>query len=204
MVKPLDVFLRDHVRPMLKEKGFSKKGRDFRIGATRGDVALVNFFSWRLGDCEVEFFLEVGVLPLPWVEWCEDAIGEVDDSIVSALWWKRVNSPFRPLGLWQFDLKDEERTSFFLAELSSVADHLCALVDRQKLISVVRDPATAVQELRHSREHALALLLVDDGPSPELDDILRVLESGNPADDVASWVRARLRKAATNAATTIE
>lgn len=192
MAKPLDVFLRDHVRAPLKAKGFSKKGRDFRLNTTNGDTALISFFPWRLGDCEAEFFLEIGVLPLPWIEWSKDVIGEVDDSIASALWWKRVHSPFRHTGLWQFNLNDNERISFFLDELSSTADYLRSAADRQKLMSVVRDPATAVQDLRHSREHALALLLVDGGPSGELEEVLRALESKDPTDDVASWVRARL------------
>ncbi len=60
MVKPLDAFLRDHVRPLLKDEGFSKKGRDFRLIARIGDVALVNFSPWRMDYCEVEFILDAG------------------------------------------------------------------------------------------------------------------------------------------------
>ena len=69
MVKPLGAFLRDHARAPLKAKGFSKKHRDFRLTVLNGDVALINFFSWRLGDCEVEFFLDAGIAPRTQFEW---------------------------------------------------------------------------------------------------------------------------------------
>lgn len=199
MVKPLDVFLRDHVRPLLKEKGFSKKGRDFRLVAPNGDMALVNFLAWRMDYCEVEFIVDVGILVSSHVEWQKEMLDSEESSIANALWWTRLRSPFAyretqflPTDTWVLNFDDEERISFFLAELASLADRLRAMIDRHHLISVVRDPATEIQQLRPSREHALALLLVDEGTSRELEEALRALESQNPADDVASWIRARL------------
>ncbi|TDP90561.1 DUF4304 domain-containing protein [Labedaea rhizosphaerae] len=199
MVKPLDAFLRDTVRPFLKEKGFSKKGRDFRFVAPNGDTALIGFQSWRLGLREVEFNLDVGILPVPWVEWLEQVSGVNDQSIGGALWWKRLFSPFTYMespfpytDTWIVNLDDNERIDVLLGALGAAADRLRILVDRRNLISVVRDSATAVQDLRHSREHSMALLLVDDGPSRELDELLQVLEARDPDDKVASWVRAKL------------
>lgn len=189
-VRPLDAFLRDHVRAPLKEKGFSRKGRDFRLTAPNGDVALINFFSWRLGDREVEFFLDVGILPLTWTEFLNDRFGEADGSIASTLWWTRLNSPFKSLGLWQFDLDDTERMPHFLRELASQADCLRFLIDRQNLVSEVRK--TEIQRLRSSREHALASLLVGEGPSHELEETLRVLEAKDSSDELAAWIRTRL------------
>lgn len=189
-MKPLDAFLCVHVRELLKEKGFSRKGRDFRLTAPSGDVALISFFSWRLDDCEVEFYLDAGILPLAKVEWERDVLGATSGSVASALWWTRLGSPFKASGLWQFDLDDNERISLFLEKLASLADCLRSLTDRQNLISVVRE--TEIQQLRASREHALAFLLVEEGASPELESILRRLESHNPDDGLAAWVRARL------------
>ena len=208
VVKPLDVFLRDHVRAPLKDKGFSKKGRDFRLVGPAGDVAVVNFFSRRLGYGDVEFILDAGIILLPHIDWLESVLGGEGGSgasvgsVESALWWTRLKSPYTYVpspvvpytDTWVFDLDDSDRVSFFLGELNSLVDRLRVLVDRQNLISMVRDPATEVQQLRSSREHALAFLLVDEGPSRELDEILRVLESKDPSDDVASWVRARLSR----------
>jgi hypothetical protein len=192
VVKPLDAFLRDHVRAPLKEKGFSRKGRDFRLVSENGDVALINFAPWRTGDREVEFILDAGILPLTKIEWEKDTLGVVDGSVASALWWTRLNSPFMGTGTWQFNLDDSERISAFLTALGALVDRLHFLIDRQNLISMVRDPATPVQDLRSSREHALAWLLVDQGPSRELEEIVQSLESNDPDDVLASWVRVRL------------
>jgi hypothetical protein len=199
VVKPLDVFLRDYVRSPLKEKGFSKKGRDFRLTIPGGDVALINFLSWRMDFCEVEFILDAGILSPLHLEWQNEMRDLEGSSIANTLWWTRLKSPFAyrenqflPTDTWAINFDDEERISFFLGELAALADHLRSLLDRRNLISMVRDPATAIQDLRPSRETALALLLVDAGPSPELEEILRALEAKNPTDDVASWVRSRL------------
>ena len=199
MVKPLDVFLRDHVRPLLKEKGFSKKGRDFRLVAASGDVAFISFRPWKLGLYDVEFLATGGMLPRLWIEWRVDTYGLADGSTVSPILEKRVLSPYPYLEsvnphteTWLLNANDTERIDAFLSRLSSLCEELSLLLDRQNLISVARDSATSVQIFRVARERVLAVLLVDEGPSPELDEALRALEARDPNDIVASWVRSRL------------
>ena len=95
------------------------------------------------------------------------------------------SNQFVPADPCVLSLDDQVRIAVFVGELTSLADRLRFLADRQNLISVVRDPAIDIKrtegliarQFRHSREDALALLLVDDGPSRELEEILRVLES---------------------------
>ena len=198
VVKPLDVFVRDRVRPLLKEKGFSRSHHTFRSVAPNGDLAVIELRGWRLMQYELEFFTEVGLAPSTSIEWSEARFGRrAYRNCLEAIWWKRLRSPFvKPDSVtpttdhWQFNPDDDDRIAVFLSELASAADHLKVLMDRQSLISVVRGPAT--KELRYSRDVSLALLLVDEGESPELEAALRALENKNPDDDVASWVRARL------------
>lgn len=104
----------------------------------------------------------------------EDGSDASVGSVASALWWTRLKSPYTYMpspvvpytDTWVFNLNDNERISFFLDELNSLVDRLRVLVDRQNLILVVRDPATAVQDLRSSREHALGFRQGGDHEPP--------------------------------------
>ncbi|WP_133854084.1 hypothetical protein [Labedaea rhizosphaerae] len=195
VVKPVDAFLRDCVRVLLKEVGFSKRGRDFRLVATNGDLAAINFLSWRLGEREAEFYVDAGVSPLPWIEWREHVDAVQDETSASALWWTRLRSPHNHLGLWQFNLDESERIEELVTKLTSLAEKLRSLTDRRLLLNLVRDPATRIQELRRSRAESVALLLVDEGPSPELAEALRAMEAEEDSDRrMVAWIRAKLSR----------
>lgn len=40
-MNPLDTLIRQHVAPVMRAAGYTKKGRTFRLAATHGDHAIV-------------------------------------------------------------------------------------------------------------------------------------------------------------------
>lgn len=199
MVKPIDVLLRDHVRAPLKEKGYTRKGHNFRLTAPTGDIALIHFHSFPMGRHDVECYIEAAVLSVPYHDWLNHRLGRNDPmSTGGVIWSDRVQSPFVEPGsslanspFWELNLSYHEQIAELLRRVTAVADRLRHLLDRRNLLALARDPATRPQGLRPSREFAVGFLLVDDGPSPELEDALRELEEQHPADDLVAWLRTR-------------
>ncbi len=88
--KPLDQVVRDRIAPVLKELGFSRKGRKFTLERADGARAWTEVRAYRLGQHDAEFFVEFFVQPRVWRDMARAWHGHDSD-------WALVERP-RALG----------------------------------------------------------------------------------------------------------
>lgn len=197
-MKPIQVFLRDHAGPLLRAHGFRRSGGTFRNTATNGDVAVISIRSWRLKQAELEFFVEMGLVPRVVLDYWADGAEEVRPERVQFsdtyhTWSTRMRDPARtPLelyDLWQFNLDDDAAIQHFLTTLDSSAKALTALTHRPALIEALRNPSPP--GVHTGSNWSLALLLADQGRSPELEEPLEELEASQEDQHLVPWLQAR-------------
>jgi hypothetical protein len=205
-VNPLDEMLKNHLTPMLAASGFAKRGRTYSLAAPNGDLAIVDFQSWRLHVGAVGFFVNLAIVPTVMVEWLRRNESGPPEKINDAqgFWRDRllVSEEYEPAGefgreqLWEFkEIDSGDACGAILARVleRGVLSTLTWLVDRSNLLAAVRDPLTDPTLIKvRPRERALIVLLVDEGPSDELETLLRQVEQKDPDDIVATWARQRL------------
>ena len=61
-MKPLDAMLAEHVTPVLRQHGFRKTRRTYRLAAANGAQALINFRAYSLSFAKTDFFVNVDVV----------------------------------------------------------------------------------------------------------------------------------------------
>jgi hypothetical protein len=192
-VKALDQVLRDRIAPVLKEAGFSRKGRLFWLESAAGDRAFVSFGAFKLGQHDAEFFVDVGVLPTVYA----DFVTRDGDGVAGGLWTDRLQVPGKQtLAMrdhWSFDAGDDAAAQTLTESVRQVLPKLVHLLDRANLLAYVRDASTRPQEIKiQPREDAVTLLLADQGPSAELEQRLAALEATDPDDVLVAFIRKRL------------
>lgn len=197
-MKPVQVLLRDHAAPLLKGHGFRRSGGTFRHIAANGDVAIVSIRSWRLMEAELEFWVEMGLVTRVMLEYRAHLGEEVRPERVGftdtyGTWSMRMRDPARTVldgnDLWQLDLDDEGSMQRFLATLDSSVAELIALTQRPVLIETLRHPAPGVQT---GSTWSLALVMADQGRSPELECLLGQLRDAGHDPDEVTWLEARV------------
>ncbi|MGW1540887.1 hypothetical protein ACWCPM_11705 [Streptomyces sp. NPDC002309] len=67
-MNPLDTLVREHVAPVMKTAGFSKKGRTFRLAAGNGDHLFLQFDTHAVDPGRHVFDVTFSVVPLPYWE----------------------------------------------------------------------------------------------------------------------------------------
>lgn len=178
-----DHFMRSTVAPLLKERGWKRKGRYLRKVSAEGDVAIIHVHPFALGLADLELLVDGGVATQ--VNLRRISLhGTPPDRLMepAALWQERLTGPARPDAAydapWLTDVDGDPRLPAFLEALVAFADHLGELLDRERLLQVVRDPTTPLQNLQaRPREVAVAMLLAYRGPSPELDQLIEHLKT---------------------------
>lgn len=180
----LEIVLQDHMAPMLAADGFSRSGQHFTLRAPNGDEAWILAHRFKLGGHEAEFFVDSGVRPVSL-----DALDQDEVPVADIVWRRRLNAPGDAMGLWGFDLDDTAAVDAFLNALVGLRDQLVDLVDRQNLLTLLRDPTTRIQSLGGHKDRMLALALYDLGPSEELEAELRSVEQRDPSDRIPAWIR---------------
>jgi hypothetical protein len=197
VVKPLQVLLRDHARPLLRGHGFRGRGGTFRHFAVNGDVAIVSIRSWRLMEADLEFWVEMGLVTRVMLEYRADCGDEVRPELVGVTdtydtWSTRMRDPARTVfdgnDLWQFNLDDEASMQRFLATLDSSVAGLIALTERPALIEALRHPAPGVQT---GSTWSLALVMADQGRSPGFDRLIGELRDAGEDTDLVTWLEVR-------------
>jgi hypothetical protein len=95
----LDIVIKNHVVPVLKDAGFVKSGKTFRRTASNGDVAVIDFQrsagSWR---DRIIFFVNLAAVPVTQHDWlCRDSpvIRARKPSSAAGLWRERVLARMR-------------------------------------------------------------------------------------------------------------
>jgi hypothetical protein len=209
-VNPLDRMLRTYVMPVLREAGFSKRGRTYRFTAANGDQAEVDIEAFALRGGRVRFAVSYGVGPSPLTGWLlriEDP-DELPDRPYT-MWRDSLSVPGRnarqpaardaagdllPHDEFAFaadDPAEEAACGTSVAELlqTTVVPVLMRMLDRATLLATIQDPATPPGQLGASDRLAPLMLLADEGPSHNLDEGLRPIEAeGDPLGFVA-WAR---------------
>lgn len=196
-MKPFDILIRDHVNLIMKEHRFKRYGRVYVYHEEGRHQASIQFRAWPLPDYEISFHADAWVRPLVWVEW-EHRDSEIEKLPKSALrtggiWWRRINFSRNMGGNWKFNSNDTTAIDELTTKLHDMCALLVRMTDPKVLLETIRDPATPRSDIATSlRESALAIMLCDAGPSPELEAVLRILEGEDPQHIVAVWVRERL------------
>jgi len=195
----IDQIVRDHLAPALQAEGFTRKGRTFRRAAGNGDVLLIEVqtSSGSRRD-EAIFFLNIAVLSQPWLAWLSGAEGEVDTDKSLATEGSvtdRIRSPENPQ--WYEDRfsagpEDVERVgAAAVAAVRSALPEYLALLDRSKLLALLRDGAPLPGTC--NRLAVRAVLAADAGDA----DLARrdAAEVDRYADDTEfiDWIDSRLR-----------
>ena len=146
---------------------------------------------------ELEFFVEIGLVTRVWLDYRASLDEDVRPELVQFTdtydtWSARMRDPARTVfegnDLWQFNLDDEATMRRFLTTLGSSAIELIALTQRPALIEAMRHPEPGVQT---GLTWGLALVMADQGRSPELDHLLGELEDSVDDRNLVTWLQAR-------------
>ena len=204
----LDQLLRDHVSPVLEAAGFVRRGRTYRLIADNGDQAIIAIerTAGSRGDV-VEFYVHAAVVPVPYWAWIQHVFPTVGDrapDYSDGLWRHRVEAPptcRADAGPWTTDLWllagpsavascGEQLATILRTETAPLTT---SLLNRATFLALTRDPT---KPLGVSIGPADLMLLVDEGPSPELDKAIAHYRSLDPTDypaaaDLAAWAEAR-------------
>jgi hypothetical protein len=139
-----DVFFRSYVNPFFKERGFRRKGRNYRLTAVNGDTAVVHFqASAGSFPGHYVFYVNVGVLPKPWQEltaydYARRGLSpDKEPNVANGLYWTRVDPPGEEL---QWLLDDELMLPLVWLDhlepaLSDQVSLLAALLDRDYFLA---------------------------------------------------------------------
>ena len=214
-MKPVDRLVRDHARPVLTEAGFRRKGNRFWLTAPNGDVACVDFQT-QAGVTVMRpdgvhampdwaaFFVNIGVVPVPRWDWLCHQFPGLSKQVPEAshgLWTSRAVAPPEVAD----DVISDSWVVKGADQVAVCGEHLARVLrddvvpllvwclDRAEFLALCRDPA---RPLDPPPSDAELILLVDDGPSPDLDAALAVLGARDPHDypvaaEYAAWLRAR-------------
>ncbi|GAB2575611.1 DUF4304 domain-containing protein [Kribbella endophytica] len=202
-MNPLDQLLKDHVTPVLTEHGFAKAGKVYRREAGTGDLAFVVFRRWQTGVGEhAEFVVNVSVLPTTqwaWLVHDQPKTAGRKPQYGDGLWQGQVAAPAEfAAGEWDTerwriaDPSDVDRVGAGLAQVltEQTVPMLTRMLDRKQFLTMIEDPA-----YKPGLGHGEVMLLVGEGPSPELEAALAWYDAKDPAEwpaaaRLARWARA--------------
>jgi len=209
---PVEQLVADRVTPFLAARGFTWLDGAFRKSNAAGDQAIIEIARAHSStDEDVAFRVDRAVVPKMHWEWLRSAERGMAASVplVPDGWCqKRVAPPIEhefvrgagdglELRLWRV----EGCADALEAALEEELPRLAALLDREHLLAVVTDQDGSREE-RHripAHGHAELVLLLDQGPSAELDAAFEwiaaddFLASNN--DELVTWAKTQLGRA---------
>jgi hypothetical protein len=198
---PLDAFVFDYAAELLGSAGFTKKGRTFRQYSDRGDVAVVQFHSYALGNL-VDLNLGIGVAPEPVAEFAAEVHGyrpaAPGDS--DGAWLQTWEAPRRGDEPWAgsaWSVRDVSERDAVGSELrrtlsEEVLPTLTALLDRATLIDVVQNDRLLSGHTTMGPRGIALVLLADEGPSVALELAMRAVSEHRFEQAALAWARRRL------------
>lgn len=200
----LNVGLKDDVAPVVRAAGFKGSGRNFSRKNDLGDVAFLNIQGSAYSESDhLVFYVNVAVVPYPWWR------SRIDD------WEKPPSKPdysfglyenrlYRQHGEWEITNADSARAVTRDLRVR-INQHdglplLTSLLDREKMKARIRDGDLGLFNRDDNWDayfdRALAILLADEGPGPELDQAMARLrnhvEQSDPYGGLErslAWVR---------------
>lgn len=181
----LSQFLDRYVTPVLKPLGFKKTGATYRLIADNDDQALINF--QQSSGTNVAFFVNVAVAPKTQSEFLDYRMKRVqraNPTTAGAALEDRVSppaaveydngSPF-PDRRWHFtDDSQAEECGKLLAEVlvKDVVPTIAPLLDRKAFLAYTELPDEDRPFKSSQGSYIRVPLLIDEGPSAEMDAIL--------------------------------
>jgi hypothetical protein len=203
--RALDSFLRDQAFELLESAGFLRRGRDFAQTGPGGKVAVVGFYPDDIGvEGEVGFIVQYGLVspshlarrqskgrPTPTWPSPSDALLMVQAMSPDPL--QHDGSPSSRPARWVFDARtDAEALGGHLrATLSNeVIPTLRSWYDAETLADAILQRPEGTFIMMSPVGRAVAVALLDDGPSERLTHALKELPEQDP---VRTWIEGRLR-----------
>lgn len=198
---PLDAFVLDYAAELLASAGFTKKGRTFRHSSDRGDVAVVQFHSYPLGNL-VDLHLGTGMSPEPVADFAAEFHGyrpaapEDSDGAWSRTWDapRRGDEPWASSTWSARDVPERDTLGRELRTTLSqeVLPTLSALFDRAVLLDVVQNDRLLPGHTAMGPRGIALVLLADEGPSVALDLAIRAASDHSFEQAALAWARRRL------------
>jgi Domain of unknown function (DUF4304) len=201
--------LRTTIGPALREEGFAGSGSNWRRRNFYGDWACINFQKSAWGSADsVSAYINLSINPLSkhlFDAWLAGRPPAKQPSTAGGLWFSRLDPPngARQFSAQPWDFGDGVSRDGVIGAMvdalrSEAIPILNSLLDRTLLLSLLADPASGQVKGGHlqtwSRPAMRALLLSDDGPSPELDNLLESLEEEAAVETNEDWA-GRLNRA---------
>lgn len=203
--------LKIHVTPRMKAANLRRKGSTYRLGEPLGSQGVIQIQrSGAMHRDEMAFFVNVGVLPLPWIEYVRERLGldaAPDPDFEHCLGSARVVAPLRfrtdqtvpALQVrWSIPgMEQAERCSLELADIleQDVVPTLERLRDPLEIYRFYQLPRTEMGIFSRplhspSLDVLAAVMLAPSGPSAELDSAIANLERRG-ITEVAKWAKSR-------------
>jgi hypothetical protein len=197
----LDQLLRQHADPVLRAAGLRRTGRRYQLMSDRGDVCTL--YVDRRPSIEGGTGFDVGIVLLPasqlaWQAWQADVpVAEYRPDRGDGLWRYPLRAPAEVgstagSGVWAYrDQPSFARCGEALETM--LREHGVPLLlmgqDRRSMLASLEPVLLRFGRLVGTPERTRVLLLIDDGPSAELDAALAAV-TDDP--DFLAWARARL------------
>ncbi|WP_224273649.1 hypothetical protein [Streptomyces sp. LS1784] len=204
----LDAWTRQHVAPVAKEAGLTRKGLVYRLAADNGDHALLEFRARRLDPAMEVFTVKAYIVPAASWAWSyrkswESARKKAPDASAAIVQWGVIPpeqaayepddvNPLNPN--WAYGGRiDPDAAGQAMAEV--LREHtlptMRRLLDRDELFTEICSPSF---EFHRGRPPGWArmILRVDEASPAELDELVSQVETGYPvADEFIAWARTR-------------
>ncbi|MFF2493486.1 DUF4304 domain-containing protein [Agromyces sp. NPDC058064] len=206
--------LRDQLGPAARRHGYRGSAPTWRKSNAKGDWVVVNVqsSSWNTAE-SIRCTVNIAAVPEPWLRWTRHRLGARAPKSVSdahGLYRERLRPTGAPAGLdvW-WEAEDAPTTSAMVADMTSRLERvgwplLDSLLSRDGMRGRLADGDLGFSKrstLPSLFESAEALLLMDQGPSEELDERLAsLLERSTPmqrhdAESFDAWVRTQAKAA---------
>ncbi len=198
-------FLVRYVTPVLKPLGFIKTGSTYRLIADNGDQALIEF--QRSSGTDIAFFVNVAVSPKTQAEFLDYLMKRQPraPSVAGAALSDRVRPPAEveydngaiiPDQRWEFtDGATAQRCGELLAEVLTrdVVPVIAPLLNRKEFLAYLDRPKEERPLKAERSSYTTVPLLIDEGPSPEMDAILAKAAAAGDMR-VVDWAEQYLRQ----------
>ena len=214
----LDVAARDHLKsalrttvgPFLRQQNFKGSGTSWLLRSPSNDVAIVNVQSSQFSSADdVRCVINLSVIPASWWDWQCRRLALSPSSAPKeqhGLWRYRLHPTGAEPGVdvW-WNVTDEQSSTDVASDMvirlqREGVPTLRRLLDRSEMIASVRraDLGHLKGDVnRRSFDRALAILLADEDPSAELEEVLLRLAvdhgdgAGAATRELIEWVTAR-------------
>lgn len=212
----LKAALRDVVGPALRSPGYEGTAPNWRRSTAAGDWAVINIQSSAFSSAgSLRCVINLALAPEPWLRWWKEKLPRLMPKSVTessfGLYRQRLHpagTPERVDGWWEVsdDASAVAAATDMVAQLNAVGRPVLdrMLADGRVLEQVRRGDLGNLTKEHHAVffARAEALLLMDNGPSEELEEQLRHAREGciptqrEAALHFDTWVRDQSRQAA--------